>query len=77
METVWSDIIRLVECFCCFEFLFPVILTVTYYMLLGKSLSKFISLSILCLLCGLQIHQGNRASPLTNLYSIELSRTVL
>jgi len=62
--------------FCFVSFFFSPLLTVTYYVPLGKSFSEFLSFSTLNLLFGLQNHGGNGASPLTYLYSAELSRTV-
>lgn len=62
-------------CFVCLGS-FSAVLTVTYYVPSGKSLSKYLSLSTLHLLLGLQTHQRNGAFPLTYLYSTELSSTV-
>lgn len=55
---------------------FSPVLTMTYYVPLDKSVSEFLPLFTLRLLFGLQTHRGNGASPLTYLYSTELSRTV-
>lgn len=76
IETVWSDSTKTGGFIVRFGFFFPSVLTVTYYVPLGKSLSEFLSLPTLYLLFGLQTHQGNGASPWAYLYSTELSRTV-